>query len=185
MYKFENDIDEYAFLMESSLRSDTLDKKDPDREDKKSRVKDYEKSKLAKKNWRLNRAKMMKGINKFHKSTKGKKFHRKLGRHLAMRDSSSELSSLKESLVSLQSLKTHLSIGIQFNSCINEEVAYELLFEEAIPILLDLEERIIHSIISGTPFSLTEDDKLFLSDLVIPIGGEPNDTGDSNSESDL
>lgn len=51
-----------------------------------TRVKDFRKGQTQKGNWRKNRWKIMKGINQFHRSTAGKKFHKKLGRFNALRD---------------------------------------------------------------------------------------------------
>jgi len=51
-----------------------------------TRVKDFRKGQTQKGNWRKNRWRIMKGINQYHRSTTGKKFHKKLGRFLALRD---------------------------------------------------------------------------------------------------
>jgi hypothetical protein len=57
------------------------------RKGKISAIKDFRKGQLSKANWRKNRFKIMKGIKRFHKSTAGKRFHRKLSRFILTRDS--------------------------------------------------------------------------------------------------
>lgn len=52
---------------------------------------DWERSQRQKQNWRENRWKYLKGIHKFHRSTRGKEFHNTLSRFLSSRDVASKL----------------------------------------------------------------------------------------------
>lgn len=92
--KFREDFEKNLLLVEigeSGLIADNptiteeqekvfLKKRDPEL----NKLIDFRKSQKAKSAWRRNRYNYMNGINKFHDSTKGKKFHRQLGNFLAM-----------------------------------------------------------------------------------------------------
>jgi len=130
-----------------------------------SRVKDLKRSKMTKKQWRLKRNNLEKGIKRFARSTKGKRFHRKLARWLAMRECAVRVL-LVECLVALNSLKTHLSVDLKYSSSIDEESAYSLLFEESMPLLDELEIELRTALLAGSAAKLTDEQTDFLSDLV-------------------
>lgn len=133
-------------------------------------LKNYRKSQLMKKNWRVNKAKLLRGIHKFHKSTKGKEFHRKLSRRIASRDFKTR-TSLLETLVAINSLKAHLYIGCKYSSSMDEEVDYENFVEEAVFQVSDIETKILKFLEDSTEIKskesiLSDEDILFLSDIV-------------------
>lgn len=90
------------------------------RKDKKT---DPQKSRLSKMVWKKNKGNMMKGLNRFHKSSKGKAFHKALGKFVSSRtkkheslsdyDLESAILSLNELRISLSSAITQLLIDIK------------------------------------------------------------------------
>lgn len=87
---------------------------------------DFRKAQNTKRSWRLNRSRYIDSINAWHSSTQGKRFHRQLGRFLALRaplyrekldtdleetiNCGSVTEATLEGLVALNSLKTHILI---------------------------------------------------------------------------
>lgn len=132
--KFLTESDKYIFCLQENitpendlLEVDISKVRISARRKKVSRVKDLEKSKKASKQWRTKKHSLMKGIKKFHKSTKGKRFHRKLGRLIATRN----IRSKNEWLVAANSLLTHLHIQSSYTSSFEEDAQIELLVEDA------------------------------------------------------
>lgn len=158
MLKFRSEKDRVAFLCESN-RIDLLDA-DPetyiDQVDesffKKQRARilglvDFRRSQDTKMQWRQNRWSMMKGIHSFHRSIKGKRFHRNLGRFLATTlfepKKLQTLSSLRyECLKAISSAKTHMYIEATYYMSISEAVDHQILLDYSIPLLNSLEEKI-------------------------------------------
>lgn len=121
-------------------------------------LKDFRKSQNTKGHWRKNRYSIMRGIKRFHKSTKGKRFHRELGNFLtrklfdrsimdkdsrmfpnrAKRDASEHLvgesllflTEAVDMLKSLSSLKTHLYIESQYYMPLYEHSEFSMFSEE-------------------------------------------------------
>jgi hypothetical protein len=185
---FESKEDRFKYILEEGIQNcDSLDSNKLDvneliidtRYGKKSLLKNYRRSLLSKLNWIKNRTKMMRGINRFHKSTKGKQFHRILGRKIATRDFKPKLS-LIESLIALQSLKVHLWIGHKYSSSIDEEVEYELFFDEATQYIESIENKAKIAIFENNidSFILTDDEFDFLNDVIISTGVD-NETSES------
>jgi len=87
--KFKNKVDE-VFYQLLDLNEETIKK---NLKIKKLSV-DRKKSTAMKNQWRRNKLKLKKGIEKWHKSTQGKRFHRALGRFNALR--TEKFKSLKE-----------------------------------------------------------------------------------------
>lgn len=143
-----------------------------------SKVVDFRKSQIAKRNWKLNRRSMMKGIMQFNKSSKGKRFHRQLGRFLALRAPnyksivSTRLSSLRlsheeslgrfDELVMLNSIRTHMFIEGNYTLPTDEQLAFELYHQVADESL----GRIIEVVKNGE--DIDEDDFEFLCDIYDP-----------------
>lgn len=98
---------------------------------------DHKKSRAMKDHWRRNKAELQKGIDKWHKSTKGKRFHRALGRFNALRETAGyiyynditpgpavytpseemkhlSLEQVNDALLGLSSIGTHLNIELQY-----------------------------------------------------------------------
>lgn len=102
-------------------------------------------AKNAKKGWRKNRKSYKKGLSKYHKSTKGKRMHRKMGRFLASRITSSGVKSskmLRETLLkAVASLRTHLYIENETYQPIPEQRDLGIMMDHVVPALLEIEQR--------------------------------------------
>lgn len=163
MIKFRSEDDKLAFLVESGnlelLNVNTDDwpenlseiffKKQRERA---TNIVDFRKSQLTKRQWRQDKWKMMTGINKFHRSVKGKKFHRSLGRFLATRifepSRVSSLVSLRaESLKAITSLRTHLYIESEFYMPLEEAANFMVLYEHAVPALAEIETKVYKGLV--------------------------------------
>lgn len=137
-----------------------------------TRMKDFRKSQQQKANWRRYRYKYLKGIRSFHKSTKGKRFHRNLGRFLATRIfNKGRLSSFEagEALKSLNSAKTHAFIELEYYfPILSEEVDYHLFLEELIKVASRVEKFLLSesSLLCIDKADLSDDDFEFLLRLV-------------------
>ena len=131
------------------------------REKEISHLVDFRKSQAAKSAWRRNRYNYMSGIKDFHKSTKGKQMHRKLGNFLATHDFEdsiiddtmiSHLNDREEALdefceskiklnmsstdrasllKALSSVKTHLFIESEYYRDMLEETNFRILLNES------------------------------------------------------
>lgn len=102
-------------------------------------IKDRKKAEKSKSDWRSNRFKHMRGIKRFHKSTKGKRFHRDLGRFLATR----ELKGLaygecQELVVPITSCLTHSYFEFGWFMNIQDSVDYEIFAEEVYNEVLEM-----------------------------------------------
>lgn len=109
------------------------------------KLKNFRKSQVTKGQWRKNRYKMMKGIKSFHKSTKGKQFHRSMSRFLInRRDSFLKNPFLSnEALKALSSLETHLYIENDYYlPSVLDNVDRDLLLEELIPTINRVKQAI-------------------------------------------
>lgn len=169
--KFKTDSDRVGFLVEVG-RLDLLDAESIPQEVFETfikrrtgtvkRLKDFRKSQIAKSAWRGNRYKYMKGIRRYHRSTKGKRFHRSLGRFLATRYSlgyrrkgdqtkptkpsrqKSESLELMKGLVlkGLSSARTHSYIELDYFMPLSELVDYQLFLDYALPRLQHMEHKL-------------------------------------------
>lgn len=137
--KFYNELDEKLFNQE--LKTSELDEVGfiKRRKELVKRLKDRKKSNMSKQVWRKNRFKIMKGIKKFHKSTKGKRFHRDLGRFLATRDLSGlAYSECQELVVPIMSCLTHVYYELSWYMNIEDNVDYEVFSEEVYDEVFDM-----------------------------------------------
>lgn len=135
-------------------------------------LKDFRRSQLSKQAWRHNRFKIMSGIKKFHSSTKGKRFHRELGRFIATRDvfgsgllagsrgnmrqtseTYQDIHETLEFLKVLSSAKTHLLIPYDYYMSVDEYVDYAIFTEEFLITLNKIEEKLLK-----WDFTFDEDD---------------------------
>lgn len=135
------------------------------------KMKSFRRSQASKESWRQNRYKYMSGIKRFHKSTEGKQLHRSLGRFLATRDLRTGYSRNNESftihevcevLKAISSLKTHCFIEHQYYMSVDEQVDYEIMTEELLPVVNRIEEAIVHGQLIDTQ------DLEFLSRMITP-----------------
>lgn len=126
------------------------------------RLIDHRKSQMLKAAWKKNRWKFMKGIQKFHHSTAGKRFHRQLGDFLARNDfSHGFLKKPNESLIdgnigaalkAISSARTHAYIETEFYCSVDEHADYIIFLEEFMEATFELERKI------HTLHELTEED---------------------------
>lgn len=128
--KFKTPVDQFQFNM---LKLDEMEVRK--RLIKTSKAKDRKRSKAMKDHWRRNKAQLQKGIEKWHKSTKGKRFHRALGRFNALRETAGyvyhndlvpgatpsnngvkhlSMDQVNDALLSLSSIGTHLNLELQY-----------------------------------------------------------------------
>lgn len=128
---------------------------------------DLGKSKEMKSRWSQIKDKLMKGIKRFHKSTKGKRFHRNLGRYLATKMGklipdrlSKDKEEKMEALKALSSIITHLYIEEEYFHPLSEAISFNELFNIAIPYLRHIECCILENI------ELDDTDVDFLKTLV-------------------
>jgi len=137
-------------------------------------LRNFRKSQVSKEQWRKNRYKLLKGIKRFHRSTKGKRMHRAIGRFLATRDSSLgsfkrkaneylEIHDVCEILKALTSVKTHNYIEFEYYHTVDEEVLYQIFTEELLPAIDRMEKALI-----STKGTITKEDLDFLTRIVEP-----------------
>lgn len=132
-------------------------------------IKNRRQSSKQKANWRENRFKIMRGIKSFHKSTDGKRFHRKLGRFLATRitkdkrgsNTSESFYEKHEALNGLVSLKQHLVVELGYYHNLYEQVELEeMITDNALPVLTEIENKIL------TGDDLNQDEISFIMDMI-------------------
>lgn len=108
------------------------------------KLKDFRRSQSAKEAWRHNRRSFIKGIRSFHKSTAGKRHHRALSRFLNTRESRPSMfrENLEhldmELLKALSSFETHMYIEKGYYHPIDEQISFEIFFENDVPDLLTM-----------------------------------------------
>ena len=133
-----------------------------------STIKNHRKSQIQKGNWRKNRSKMMRGIKSFHKSVKGKRFHRNLGNFLATRLTGSDYGRSNtnntneniEFAKALNSAKTHLYIELGYYHQIYEQVELEdMTFNYAYSLFRTIETKMLNNT------KLSENEIQFLFDI--------------------
>ncbi len=127
--KFKNKVDEMQFNL---LRLDEVEVRK--RLKLASKAKDHKKARTAKNQWRRGKLSLKKGLNKWHNSTGGKRFHRALGRFNSLRETVGHswyynsddliipnremktitMTQVNDALLSLSSIETHLNIELGF-----------------------------------------------------------------------
>lgn len=123
------------------------------------RLKNLKRAQDTKSSWRGSRLKRMSGIKRYHRSTRGKAFHRALGRHLATReDLTFESRQIVEVLKALSSLKTHTYIEMDYFMTVTEQLEYEDFVKAVCECVLEIESQLLED-----NFTLTEEqeDTLF------------------------
>jgi len=130
------------------------------------KAKDLEKSRNMKNSWRRNKAKIKKGVNKWHKSTAGKRFHRALGRFNALRESANayytndlapgqnhisiSMSQVNDALLSLSSIETHLYLELQYYEADAQAMVQFLeLLEAFVEDSSEIKSQLLSAYVSG------------------------------------
>jgi len=99
----------------------------------------------------------MKGINKFHRSLRGKRLHRSMGRFLATRyflnppkkkkgKSEALILSRDLALKAISSMRTHMYIEQGYYMPLSEQVEFEMFTDYALPILRTIESELYEDI---------------------------------------
>lgn len=139
------------------------------------KLKSFGKSQRTKEAWKRNKWGYLKGIKKWHRSVKGKEFHRKLARHLAVslipkgknnirnKKRIRVRENLDEILKSISSIRTHMYVDLAYYKSILEEIDYSDILEEVISSLNDIELKLIRE-----DYSLTMDEMETLLRLIDP-----------------
>ena len=118
------------------------------------KIKNHRKSSAQKANWRNNRQSMMKGIKAFHKSTDGKRFHKRLGKFLATRifrkaedaDGFKLLIAKQGVLKGINAARQHLLVELEYFHPMQEQIEIEeFLVDYAFPYFRAIESKIITS----------------------------------------
>ena len=114
-----------------------------------SKLKNFKKAQNAKSQWSNKKWKLLKGIRSFHKSTKGKRFHRALGRFLATRIFRPKRESIEllreDALKAVSSIRTHLYIESGYFMPLDEEADLHIFIEYAVRKLTDIEMRLFEA----------------------------------------
>ena len=145
-YKFLNDEEREMFEWELKQSGSFKDMFIRNRKELVGRMKDYKKSKAAERGWKGKHYTYLKGIKRFHRSTRGKKFHRLLGRYLSGRLMSRRMKSenFYDLGIALSSVMTHALLEkAYYMPDLTEAVEYEEFSEFVIPeisrILLEID----------------------------------------------
>jgi hypothetical protein len=174
--KFLTDLDAKLFLLEigelekiSSVTRDYTPTNEEltsfikKRREEGGALKDHDKSRKAKEGWRKNRADRMRGIRSFHKSTEGKRFHKRLGRFLASRISSNNEDTDNEVLEYLKGLcaaKNTLFTELEFYHPLTEQFELDsIVMDYALPMFGIIESKVVRK------QALSEDEFDFLLDI--------------------
>lgn len=147
--KFRTETDKILFLLEmgqplqeslnEEVNNDLFELFFKRRREKTFELKDYRKSQVQKQNWRKKKLTYLRGINKFHRSIAGKKFHRAISRFLLTRESYNKIDLLKAT----SSLKTHLFIDLDYYRSVNEAIDFDIFVESITETLNSLEAEIL------------------------------------------
>lgn len=172
--KFLSDLDAKLFLWEINKSSEgaTRDYQPTNeemtsfiskRKRESSSLKDHDKSRKAKEGWRKNRADRMRGIKSYHKSTEGKRFHKRLGRYLSSRITSRDENhneAVLEYLKGLCAAKNTLITELEYYHTLTEQVELEsIVYDYAIPLFNSIELKMLSN------EDLSEDELCFLLDI--------------------
>jgi len=149
-----------------------------------TKAKDHKRSRVMKDHWRRNKAVLKKGIEKWHKSTAGKRFHRALGRFNALRETAGyqyyysrdtkpvlsketkeiSMDQVNDALLSLSSIETHLNLELQYYEPDPEAMSQFLEIVEMFHTDSNyLRTKLLQSFSSGT---ISVDDYMLLNDII-------------------
>ena len=144
--KFLVDVDRLDLLESDNIPTSLFELFIKKRKPLVSKVRNFRKSQRSKLAWQKKRFKYMAGINRFHRSIKGKKMHRAMGRFVATRifrgDESVKLNDANEVLKAISSIRTHIYIEADYYMPLQEEVEFREFVEYAIPLLNSLETQL-------------------------------------------
>lgn len=107
-----------------------------------TKMKNFRKSQRQKQVWREKRFKVLTGIRRFHRSVRGKRMHKAIGRFIAtriFRDEDLKLNDAHEALKAISSIRTHIYIEADYYMPLQEEVEFREFVDYAIPVLGHLE----------------------------------------------
>jgi len=181
--KFKTQIDEAQFKI---LKLDEIEVRK--RVGLVSKKKDNKKSRIMKDRWRRDKNSLKKGIKKWNKSTKGKRFHKALGRFNALRETAGyqyyymndweetseefrtlSMKQVNDSLLSLSSIETHLFLELQYYEPDPEALSeflsiIDMFLQDAYEIKLALMETYTSGVIDLDNYILLNDIIQFFQD---------------------
>ena len=148
-----------------------------------SKKKDHKKSRAMKDRWRRDKNSMKKGISKWNKSTKGKRFHKALGRFNALRETAGyqyyfmsdwegtsegnqtiSMTQVNDSLLGLSSIETHLYLELQYYEADPEAMSE---FLDIVNMFLEDAGYVKGSLIQAyTSGDIPSEDYLLLNDII-------------------
>lgn len=164
MLKFKKEKDEELLKKELELLKVPIEEYVIKRRKLEVGLVDAERSRLQKQNWREKRWKYLKGIRKFHRSTKGKKFHRALGRFLATREFEGSLKNYQSERDSARKVDRGDRVGEWF------EKVNLMGIEECREFLIGASSTLTHALIELRYYEPSMDEsvgyKVFLSYLI-------------------
>lgn len=203
--KFKNTLDEVQYKM-LGLNEMEVRKRIGMATIKKS--KDQKASRNMRNQWRRNKAKYIKGIKKWTRSTAGKRFHRALGRFNALRESTSgstafynqnlapgqnyvelSMTQVNDALLGLSSIETHLYLELQYYEADAEAMVQFLdmlndFLEDASILKKELLEAYVYGKIEAESYGVLTDIIQFFQDPKMymyakrDLAGMRNDQGD-------
>lgn len=202
--KFKSNIDEVQYNM---LGLNELEVKK--RLQITTKAKDHKASRNMKNNWRRNKAGMKKGINKWAKSTAGKRFHRALGRFNALRESVSgstayydtemapgtnyvelSMTQVNDALLGLSSIETHLYLELQYYEADAEAMVQFLdllnaFLMDASQLKIELLEAYVNGKLEQENYNLLTDMVQFFQDPKMYIYAKRDLAGQRNDVDDV
>jgi hypothetical protein len=168
--KLKDSSDKYSLLTEinrldlvgsESIPDDVFELFIKQRRNRVNKLKNFRRSQNTKSAWRKNRFSYLKGIKKFHRSIKGKRMHRSMGRFLALRHFPSKrparesLERVKDLVLKASSsIRTHMYIEEGYYMSLDSQIELELLAEYILPILQGVEANLYEDIC----YDMTEDE---------------------------
>ena len=152
-YSLLTEINRLDLVDEESIPDDVFEVFIKQRRQRVNRLKNFRKSQNTKSAWRKNRFTYLTGIRKFHRSIKGKRLHRSMGRFLALRNfptkrpARESLERVKDLVLkSSSSIRTHMYIEEGYYMSLDSQIELELLAEYILPILQGVEAKLYEDI---------------------------------------
>ena len=152
-YSLCTEINRLDLIDSESIPDDVFEIFIKQRRQRVNRLKNFRKSQNTKSAWRKSRYTFLKGIKRFHRSIKGKRLHRSMGRFLALRNfpnkrpARESLERVKDLVLKASSsIRTHMYIEEGYYMSLDSQVEMELLAEYILPILQGVEAKLYEDI---------------------------------------
>jgi len=152
-YSLLTEINRLDLIDEEIIPDDVFEIFIKQRRQRVNRLKNFRKSQNTKSAWRKNRWSYLKSIKRFHRSIRGKRLHRSMGRFLALRNvptkrpARESLERVKDLVLKASSsIRTHMYIEEGYYMPLDSQVEMELLAEYILPILQGVEAKLYEDI---------------------------------------